>query len=222
MNQELFTAVDTYIDQLFNPPDEALAATLQSAREAGMPERHAITPNQGKFLHMLALMRGAHIILEIGTLAGYSAIWMARAILPDGHLITLDHDEHHIEVARANIACAGLSDIIQVRAGHALETMAALQQEMAGPFDMVFVDADKLPYVDYLEAALRLTTSGSVLVFDNAVRHGDILDPDQHDDNLKAICRFNERLAADPRVTATITPTVGSKGYDGMALAVVK
>ncbi len=222
VNQERFTAIDRYINQLFAPHDEVLEEVVRAAEQAGLPTRHMLTPNQGQLLHLLALLCNAYTVLEIGTLAGYSAIWIARA-LPSlgGRMITIDRDPHTAEVARGNIARAGLEAIVEVRVGEALDVMAQLEVEGAGPFDMVFIDADKPPYPDYLRMALRLTRPGSLIVADNAVRGGDILNPAVQDDGINGIRAYNTALADNPDLTATILQMVGAKGYDGMAIAVV-
>ncbi len=221
MNQELFTAVDHYLDNLFAPPDEVLEAALRDSTAADLPEI-SVSPNQGQLLHTLALLCRAQKILEIGTLGGYSAIWLARALSAGGRLITLEYDPTHAEVARTNIDRAGLANQVEVRVGSALETLPQLEAEGLGPFDMVFIDADKAPYVDYLEWSLRLTRPGSLIVADNVIRDGAVIDPDSTDPNVIGVQRFNTALAAEPRVTATALQTVGAKGYDGLALAVVR
>jgi len=213
-------AVDEYITGLF-PSDPALEIALQATRAAGMPQIN-VSPVQGRLLHVLALACGARTILEIGTLAGYSAIWMARALPADGKLITLESDPKHAEVARANIARAGLADRIEVRLGVALDVLPQLAAEGMGPFDLIFIDADKTNLTTYFEWAVRLARPGSLIIADNVIRHGDVLDDSSADASLQGVRRFNEALAADRRVTATIVQMVGIKGYDGMALAVVR
>ena len=217
---EQWIAVDEYITGLF-PSDPALEMVLQATRAAGMPQIN-VSPVQGRMLHVLALTRGARTILEIGTLAGYSAIWMARALPADGKLITLESDPKHAEVARANIARAGLADRIEVRLGVALDVLPQLAAEGKGPFDLIFIDADKTNLTTYFEWAVRLACPGSLIIADNVIRHGDVLDDSSADASLQGVRRFNEALAADRRVTATIVQMVGIKGYDGMALAVVR
>jgi len=217
---EQWIAVDEYITGLF-PSDPALEMVLQATRAAGMPQIN-VSPVQGRLLHVLALTRGARTILEIGTLAGYSAIWMARALPADGKLITLESDPKHAEVARANIARAGLADRIEVRLGVALDVLPQLAAEGKGPFDLIFIDADKTNLTTYFEWAVRLARPGSLIIADNVIRHGDVLDDSSADAGLQGVRRFNEALAADRRVTATIVQMVGIKGYDGMALAVVR
>ena len=180
-----------------------------------------MAPNQGKLLHLYARMAGARAILEIGTLGGYSTIWLARALPPDGRLVTLEADPRHAEVARANLARAGLSGQVEVRLGPALDTLARLRAEGAGPFDFVFIDADKDSYPDYFEWAVELSRPGCVIVADNMVRRGAVADASSDDPLVRGTRRMNELMAADPRVVATEIQTVGSKGYDGFALALV-
>ncbi|WP_448544287.1 O-methyltransferase [Roseiflexus sp.] len=217
---EQWIAVDEYITGLF-PSDPALEMVLQATRAAGMPQIN-VSPVQGRLLHVLALTCGARMILEIGTLAGYSAIWMARALPADGKLITLESDPKHAEVAQANIARAGLADRIEVRLGVALDVLPQLAAEGKGPFDLIFIDADKTNLTTYFEWAVRLARPGSLIITDNVIRHGEVLDESSVDASLQGVRRFNQALAADRRVTATIVQMVGIKGYDGMALAVVR
>lgn len=221
MNQDLFTAVDSYIQTLFVPGDEVLEATLRESEKAGLP-KVSVSPNQGKLLSMLVLLSGSRKVLEIGTLGGYSAIWMARALPDDGRLITLDQDPKHVTVARANVVRAGLEHKIDIRLGHAFDSLAQLETEHAGPFDLVFIDADKAPYVDYLRWALRLTRPGSLIVADNVLRRGEVIEGTLTGDDVDGIRRFNAALAAEPRLVSTILPLVGVKGYDGISLALVR
>ncbi|MGQ9828315.1 MAG: O-methyltransferase [Roseiflexus sp.] len=220
MMHERWIAVDEYITSLF-PADPMLEMVLQATREAGMPQIN-VSPVQGRLLHVLALTCGARTILEIGTLAGYSAIWMARALPADGKLITLEADPTHAEVARANIARAGLADRIEVRLGFALDVLSQLAAEGTGPFDLIFIDADKTNLTTYFDWSVRLARPGSLIIVDNVIRRGEVLDGSGDDEGLRGVRRFNELLAADRRVTATIVQMVGSKGHDGMALAVVR
>jgi len=220
MNQPQWTAVDRYITDLFVPPDPALDAALQATTDAGMPLIN-VAPNQGKLLHVLALVHGARSILEIGTLAGYSTIWLARALPAGGRLITLEVDPKHAEVARANIARAGLAKSVDLRLGRALDTLPQLVAEGAGPFDLVFIDADKANTTAYFEWALKLTRRGSLIIADNVVRDGAVIDASSADASVQGVRRFNAALAAEPRVVASAIQTVGSKGYDGLAFAVV-
>lgn len=215
-----WAAIDDYIIGLF-PSDSALDAVLHATRDAGMPQIN-VSPVQARLLHVLALACNARKILEIGTLAGYSAISMARALPADGRLITLEFDPKHADVARANIARAGLADQVEVRLGAALDTLPQLAAEGAGPFDLIFIDADKVNLTAYFDWSVRLARPGSLIVVDNVIRRGDVLDVASDDAGLQGVRRFNEALAADPRVTATILQTVGSKGHDGLALAVVR
>jgi predicted O-methyltransferase YrrM len=220
MTQEQWTAVDRYLTDLLVPPDPALEAALQASAAAGLPPIN-VSPNQGKLLHLLARLQGARTILEIGTLGGYSTIWLARALPAGGRLVTLEADAKHAEVARANLARAGLADVVELRLGPALETLPQLAADGRGPFDLIFIDADKPSYPDYLAWALRLSRRGSLIVADNVVRKGAVLDPASDDPRVQGARRFNELLAAEPRVSATAIQTVGSKGYDGFALALV-
>jgi predicted O-methyltransferase YrrM len=214
MSQELWTAVDDYINDLFVPFDPVLEAALRASAEAGMPAI-AVSPNQGKFLMLLAQIQGARTILEIGTLGGYSTIWLARS---GARVITLEADPRHADVARANIARAGLSDAVEVRVGKALDTLPGLMAE--APFDFIFIDADKPNNPEYLAWAIKLSRRGSVIVADNVVRDGAVIDDERSDPSVDGVRRFNELLAAEPRVIATAIQTVGSKGYDGFAIAV--
>jgi len=220
MSQNQWTAVDRYITDLFVPPDPALDAALQATADAGMPLIN-VAPNQGKLLHVLALAHGARTILEVGTLAGYSTIWLARALPNGGRLVTLEVDPKHAEVARANIARAGLADVVELRLGPALDTLPQLVAEGQGPFDMVFIDADKPNTTAYFEWALKLTRRGSLIIADNVVRDGAVIDADSTNASVQGVRRFNAALAAEPRVTASVIQTVGSKGYDGLAFAIV-
>jgi predicted O-methyltransferase YrrM len=218
--QERWTAVDRYLTDLLVPADAALAATLEESARAGLPPI-AVWPTEGKLLHLLARVHGAREILEIGTLGGYSTIWLARALPPGGRLVTLELDPAHAEVARANVARAGLAHAVELRVGPALETLPRLAAEGRGPFDLVFLDADKGGYPAYLAWALRLTRRGSLIVADNVVRDGAVIDPASEDPNVLGVRRFLELLAAEPRVSATAVQTVGGKGYDGFAIALV-
>ncbi len=220
MTQERWTAVDNYITNLFVPSDPALDAALNASGEAGLPSIQ-VSAAQGKMLHLLARALGARKILEIGTLGGYSTIWLARALPPDGSLITLEAEPRHAEVARANIARAGLASAVELRLGRAQETLPQLLAEGRGPFDLIFIDADKPGYSVYLEWSLRLARPGTLIIADNVVRKGQVADSEGGDANVEGIRAFNQALAAEKRVSATEIQTVGSKGYDGFALAVV-
>jgi predicted O-methyltransferase YrrM len=220
MSQEQWTEVDRYVANLFVLPDPALDAALQSSDAAGLPSI-SVSASQGKLLHLLARVQGARNILELGTLGGYSTIWLGRALPADGRLITLEFDPKHAEVARANIARAGLASVVEVRVGRALDTLPQLAAEGRGPFDLIFIDADKPGYPDYLPWALKLSRRGSLIIADNVVRKGAVADAASADPNVQGIRRFNQLLAAEPRVSTTVIQTVGSKGYDGFAMALV-
>jgi predicted O-methyltransferase YrrM len=221
MSHDQWTAVDQYINQLLTPPDPALDSALQASTEAGLPEIN-VAPNQGKLLHILALTCGARSILEVGTLGGYSTIWLARALPAGGRLISLEADPKHAEVARANLARAGLAEIVEVRQGKALDTLPQLAAEDRGPFDLVFIDADKANTPAYFEWALKLTRPGSLIIVDNVVRDGRVLDAASDDPNIQGVRRFTAALAAEPSVIGTVIQTVGLKGYDGLAVAIVR
>jgi predicted O-methyltransferase YrrM len=220
MTQELWTAVDQYINGLLVSNDPALSAALEASTAAGLPSIQ-VSPSQGKLLHLLARLRGARNILEIGTLGGYSTIWMARALPPGGRLLTLEADAKHTEVARANFARAGLAGVIELRLGPALDTLPQVAAEGRGPFDFIFIDANKDTMPEYFDWALRLSRRGSVIIADNVIRDGAVIDAASKDPDIQGVRRFNERLAAESRVSATEIQTVGSKGYDGFALALV-
>jgi predicted O-methyltransferase YrrM len=220
MTQPLWTSVDDYITSLFAPPDPVLQETLATSDAAELPSI-SVAPNEGKFLMLLAQLCGARNILEIGTLGGYSTIWLARGLAPDGTLITLEANPKHADVARANIARAGLANTIEIRLGPAIDTLTQLTKEHRGPFDMIFIDADKESYPAYLEAALKLSRRGTLIVADNVIRDGEVINPESSDPRVQGARRFNQLLAAEPRVRATAIQTVGRKGHDGMALAIV-
>jgi len=220
MTQKKWTAVDRYINDLLVPPDAALAAALEASAAAGLPAIN-VAPNQGKLLMLLAQLQRARTILEIGTLGGYSTIWLARALPADGRLITLEADAKHAEVAQANIARAGLDNIVELRLGQALNSLPQIADEGRGPFDLIFIDADKPSTPDYFKWALRLSRRGSLIIVDNVVREGAVIDPDSDDASVQGARRFHELVAAERRVSATTIQTVGSKGHDGFTLALV-
>jgi len=220
MTQDQWTAVDRYFSDLLIPSDASLEAALEDSDSAGLPPAN-VAPNQGKLLMMLAMIHKARTILEIGTLGGYSTIWLARALPADGHLITLEFNPKHAEVARANLARAGVVHLVDVRVGRAIDTLPQLAAEGQGPFDLIFIDADKPSNPDYLAWALKLSRVGSVIISDNVVRGGAVLDADSTDANVQGIRRFSDLLASEPRLTTTAIQTVGSKGYDGFALSIV-
>ncbi|HEV7136305.1 MAG TPA: O-methyltransferase [Steroidobacteraceae bacterium] len=216
MSQKTWTAVDGYLDDLIVRPDEALSAAQEASRAARLPDI-AVSAPQGKLLNLLARSMGARRILEIGTLGGYSAIWLARALPPGGQLISLEYSPTHAEVARANLAHAGLAAVAEIRVGAGLELMPSL----TGPFDFFFIDADKEGYPDYFRACLGLSRPGSMMVFDNAIREGEVIDARTHDPAVRGVRKLYEDIAAELRVSATAIQTVGVKGYDGFCMAVV-
>jgi predicted O-methyltransferase YrrM len=220
MTQHQWSAVDQYIAEMLVPADPALDAALEASAAAGLPSIN-VAPNQGKLLNLLARIQGARKILEIGTLGGYSTIWLARALPSGGRLLTLEADAKHAEIARANVARAGLAEVVEVRLGPALDTLPGLVSEGRGPFDLIFIDADKQNYPGYFNWALKLSRRGSVIIADNVVRKGAVVDAGNTDSTVVGVRRFNEMLAAEPRVSATAIQTVGSKGYDGFAIALV-
>jgi predicted O-methyltransferase YrrM len=218
MASERWTAVDRYLTELLVPSDPALGATLQANTAAGLPP-YDVSPTQGKLLHLLARLQGARTILEIGTLGGYSTIWLARALPAGGRLTTLEADPRHAEVARANLARAGVADVVDLRVGPALESLPRL---VAGaPFDLIFIDADKPSNPDYLTWALRLSRRGSLIVADNVVRDGAVVDERSTDPSVRGVRDMLALMGAEPRLVATAIQTVGAKGYDGFAIALV-
>jgi predicted O-methyltransferase YrrM len=220
MTQEVWTAVDQYINEVLFPSDPVLDSTIEASTAAGLPNIQ-VSPPQGKLLHLLARLQGARNILEIGTLGGYSTIWMARALPLGGRLVTLEADTKHAEVARANFARAGLANVIELLLGPALETLPRVAAEGRGPFDLIFIDANKNNMPEYFDWAMKLSRPGSVIIADNVIRDGAVMDATSKDPDIQGVRRFNECLAAESRVSATEIQTVGSKGYDGFALGVV-
>jgi predicted O-methyltransferase YrrM len=212
--------VDRIVEGQLIGEDRELDAALAANAAAGLPPI-AVTPSQGKLLHLLARSIGARSILEIGTLGGYSSIWLARALPRDGRLVTLEAQARYAELAATNIAHAGLAELVDVRVGKALETLPQLAAEQPEPFDLVFIDADKVHTPDYFQWALRLTHPGSVIVADNVIRDGALADPDSSDPAVLGSRRLHEMIAAEPGVSATTIQTVGAKGYDGFTFALV-
>jgi predicted O-methyltransferase YrrM len=212
--------VDRYISELFVPTDPALDAALLKSAQAGLPPIN-VAPNQGKMLELLARALSTEKILEIGTLGGYSTIWLARALAPNGKLVTLEIDEHYAEIAHENIAHAELADSVEIRVGPAAESLREMIRYDEGPFDLIFIDADKAGYPTYLELSLELSRPGTLIVADNVVREGAVIDPDNDDANVAGVKAFLEAVANEPRLDATALQTVGSKGYDGFALLLV-
>ena len=220
MSQDIWSAVDNYIDGQLALNDAALDASIIANASGGLPAID-ITASQGKLLQMIARLAGARRILEIGTLGGYSTIWLARALPADGKLITLEYDPTHAAVAKSNIERAGLSKIVDVRIGAALDTLPAIESENGGPFDLFFIDADKVNNPNYLEWAIKLSRKGSVIVVDNVVREGGLADANSSDEAIIASRKVVETIGRDPRLDGTVMQTVGTKGYDGFAVAMV-
>lgn len=220
MNREQWTAVDHYFTDKLLEADSVLDTVLQENAAAGLPAID-VAPNQGKFLHLLARIQGARSILEIGTLGGYSTIWLARALPADGRLITLEYDPKHAEVAQSNITRAGLDQIVEVKVGLALDSLIQLHKENQGPFDFIFIDADKKGNPDYFQWALKLSRKGTVIITDNVVRSGQVVDETSTDPNIVGVRQFTEMVAEEQRVSGTVVQTVGSKGYDGFAIMLV-
>jgi predicted O-methyltransferase YrrM len=215
-----WNAVDDYYVATLLEDDPILASVLAASDEGGLPPI-AVSALQGRLLNLLARSLGARRILELGTLGGYSTIWLGRALGRDGRLVSAELDPHHAEVARANLACAGLADRVEVRVGPAADTLRALAEELADPFDLVFIDADKGGYSEYFELTLPLVRPGSVIVADNVVRAGEVARGDATDSATLGIRAFLGRVAGEPRVEATVIQTVGAKGHDGFAYIVV-
>ena len=220
MTQELWTAVDDYITDLLVRPDAPLQVALEESAKAGLPS-HQVSPSQDKLLQLTVRLRASQNILEIGTLGGYSTIWLARGLGEGGQVITLESDAGHADVARTNIARAGLAEVVEVRVGPALDTLSRLVQEGVGPFDLIFIDADKGNNDRYLHWALELSDTGALIIVDNVVRSGAIVDDASTDPSIMGARRFMEALAAEPRVSATALQTVGAKGHDGFVIALV-
>lgn len=218
--QETWAAVDRYFGDQLSPHDEALVACIEANREAGLPSID-VPALLGKFLHLMVRISGARNVLEIGTLGGYSTIWMARALPSGGQLVTLEIDPHHAEIARQNLEHAGVLDRVEITIGPAIDAMKALYDGAAPPFDLVFIDADKKSLPDYLDWSIKLSRPGTILIVDNVVRDGKVLDPASSDADIQGVRRMTERIAANPRLSATAIPTVGARGYDGFAMAVV-
>jgi predicted O-methyltransferase YrrM len=220
--QDVWAQVDRYFGDLLvpAPPDNKLDAALAANEKAGLPAID-VTRLQGKFLELLVRISGARRILEIGTLGGYSTIWLAGALAEGGRIVSLELDSHHAKVARANLENAGVLDRVDLRVGRAIESLEALEKSGAAPFDLIFIDADKQSYPEYLDWALKLSRPGTVIVADNVVREGKVIQAEIADENIQGVRRFTEQLAAEPRLSATVLQNVGVKGYDGFALAVV-
>jgi predicted O-methyltransferase YrrM len=220
MAESSWVDVDDYYASLFLPSDDYFRAGLDAARAAGLPQIQ-VSAALGRLLELLARLRGARRILEIGTLGAYSTTWLARALPPGGSLITLELSPHHAEVARANLERAGLGGHVEIRLGPAGESLAALHAEGAGPFDMIFIDADKAGYPDYFTWSMRLSAPGTLLVIDNVVRGGKVVEADSTDASVQGVRRMNELIAVQPNLVVTTLQTVGTKGYDGITIAYV-
>jgi predicted O-methyltransferase YrrM len=218
--QDIWTQVDAYFGDLLAPSDATLDAALAANREARLPSID-VTPLQGKFLDLLVRITGAKRVLELGTLGGYSTIWMARALPEGGKVISLELDPHHAEVAQANLRYAGALDRVDLRVGRAADELRSLIASGADPFDLIFIDADKAGYPEYLELTLKLSRPGTVIFADNVVREGRVIQADNPDPNIQGVRRFIELVAAESRLSATVLQTVCGKGYDGFALALV-
>lgn len=218
--QSKWSKVDDYFNNHLLDEDLVLDAVLDAQAGAGLPDI-AVAPNQGKLLHLLAKLKGASNILEIGTLSGYSTIWLARALPENGRLVSLEFEHKHVVVAEDNLRMAGLADKTEIIEGPALDSLAALEARGVEPFDFIFIDADKPNNPHYLKWALKLARPGAVIVADNVVRDGEVINPDSTDDRVQGIRRFMDLLAEEPRIDATALQTVGVKGYDGFILGIV-
>ena len=220
VNAQLIERIDAYIEGLFIPPDEVLSRNLADAGAAGLPAIN-VSPNQGKLLYLLARIAGARRVLEIGTLGGYSTTWLARALPADGELVTLELDARHAEVARESLRRAELAPVIDIRVGPAADSLRELIRSGAGPFDLIFIDANKSGYVEYLNLALELSRPGTVILADNVIRHGIVLDPAPDDPNDAGAKAYNEVIARHPRLESVILPIVRAR-VDGMSISVVR
>ncbi len=217
---ETWAAVDRYFGNLLAPEDEALRASLGANQEAGLPPID-VPALLGKFLELMVRVSGARRVLEIGTLGGYSTIWLARALPPGGRVLTLEIDARHAEIARANLTKAGVLEQVELRVAPATNSLRAMHDAGESPFDLIFIDADKKSLPEYLDLSLNLSHPGTVIVVDNVVRDGKVIDPDNPDPDIQGVRRMTEMMAANPRLCATAIPTVGARGYDGFAVAVV-
>ena len=221
MSEDLWTTVDDYLGQLLVEEDDGLRSVHAANAAAGLPAID-VSPTQGRLLQLIARLAGARTVLEIGTLGGYSTIWLARAVGPEGRVVTLEYEPRHAEVARTNLERAGVSEVVDIRVGAAHDTLPGVERDGLGPFDLVFIDADKEGSPDYVRWAVRLGRPGTVIILDNVVRGGKVADPTTADPRTLGMRAALQLMADDPRIDATVLQTVGSKGYDGFALAVVK
>lgn len=220
MNEQQWIAMDDYLTSRLLPPDATLDAALQASAAAGLPSIN-VAPNQGKLLHLLAKLRGARRILELGTLGGYSTIWLARALPVDGRLVSLEADQDYAQIARANVERAGVAGVVSIEVGAAAQTLEKLVAENAEPFDMIFLDADKKSYPEYLRLSLQLSRPGTLIVGDNVIRRGRIADLASTDPDVIGLHEFFRLLATNPRLDSTAVQTVGSKGWDGFSMSIV-
>ncbi len=220
MDTEIFSQVDKYISSLLAPEDKPLTDIIDSLEKHGLPQ-HSVSANQGKFLQVMMIACNAKKILELGTLGGYSTIWIARALPDNGKVITIEIDKHHGDVAQKNIDNAGLSQKVDLRVGKALDILPEIIAEKGEPFDMIFIDADKPPYTEYFDYALKLSRPGTLIICDNVIREGKVLENNSTDEKVQGVQRLNKMLSDNKKVTATILQTVGVKEYDGIAIAVV-
>ena len=217
---EIWKKVDSFFTDALIPADSALDATLEANRQADLPAID-VTPLQGRFLELLIRATGAQRVLELGTLGAYSTIWLARAVGKNGKVVTLELDTRHAEIAQRNLDNAGIANRVDLRVGPAAKTLEALIAEGSAPFDFIFIDADKAGYPDYIRLSLKLSRPGTLIIADNVVRDGNVIDPGDPDPNIRGVRRFTDMIAAEPRLSATVLQTVGSKGYDGFAIAIV-
>ena len=218
--KDIWKQVDQYFAGALIAPGDGFNAALDANRKADLPSID-VTPLQGKFLEILARATGARRVLEIGTLGGFSTLWLARALSEDGVVVTLELEPHHAKIAKQNLEAAGLADRVNLRIGPASETLATLIQEHTAPFDFIFIDADKAGYPEYLQWSLKLSRPGTLIVADNVVRDGKVIDSENPDPNIRGVRRFTEMVSAEPRLSATALQTVAGKGYDGFVIAVV-
>ncbi len=218
--KKIWKQVDQYFADALIAPGDGFDAALDANRKADLPAID-VTPLQGKFLEVLVRVTRSKRILEIGTLGGYSTLWLARALSGDGVVVTLELEPRHAQIAKQNLAAAGLADRVELRIGPAAETLATLVQEHSTPFDFIFIDADKAAYPEYLDWSLRLSRPGTLIIADNVVRDGKVIDPENADPNIRGVRRFTEMVWAEPRLSATALQTVAGKGYDGFVIAVV-
>ncbi len=219
-NQDLAAKIDQYIEQLFNPHDEALAQNLQNAQQADLPTIN-VSPNEGKLLYLLAKLAGAKRVLEIGTLGGYSTTWLARALPAEGKVITLELDQKHADVARHNLDRAGVGDRVEMRVGRAADSLRTMIDQHEAAFDLIFIDADKSGYVEYLDLALHLAHSGTVILADNLIRNGRVLDQQPGDKSARGARAYNDALAANPQLESIILPII-RENLDGLSISIVK